>query len=131
MRNQEINRLYKESPTPGNGGVVTDMLKSMVNAAMEGEIDEKPKQQPLGCTNCCYGHTRKTVLCQAVSLSMQTPRYHSGTHDPHVLKYWGRKLGIGIDEVILSLYARGYSDEDARSLTAAISLWLTSQRRSH
>ena len=35
-------------------------------------------------------------------------------HDPMLIKKWERELGTGIDEIILSLYARGHSVEDVR-----------------
>lgn len=113
-RNQVLSRLYKGDPILGDGGIFTDMLQSMVNAALEGELDEKLNQKSLGETNRRNGHTRKTVRSEAGPLSIQTPRDRSGTHDPILIKKWERELGTGIDEVILSLYARGHSVEDVR-----------------
>src|SRR5690606_19421301 len=47
-------------------------------------------------------------------LSIQTPRDRHGTHEPILIKKWERELGTGVDEIILSLYARGHSVEDVR-----------------
>lgn len=113
-RNQVLSRLYKGEPILGEGGIFTEMLQSMVNAALEGELDEKLNQRSFGDTNRRNGHTKKTVRSQAGPLSIKTPRDRSGSHDPVLIKKWERELGTGIDEVILSLYARGHSVEDVR-----------------
>ncbi|MDD4424959.1 MAG: transposase, partial [Mariniphaga sp.] len=113
-RQEVISRLYKGDPILGDGGIFTDMLQSMVNAALEGELDEKLNHRPLGDTNRRNGHTRKVVRSPAGPLSIQTPRDRHGTHDPILIKKWERELGTGVDEIILSLYARGHSVEDVR-----------------
>lgn len=113
-RKEVLSRLYKGDPILGDGGIFTDMLQSMVNAALEGELDEKLNQKPFGDTNRRNGHTSKTVRSPAGPLSIHTPRDRRGTHDPILVKKWERELGTGIDEIILSLYARGHSVEDVR-----------------
>lgn len=113
-RQQVLSRLYKGDPILGDGGIFTDMLQSMVNAALEGELDEKLNQKPFDDANRRNGHTSKIVRSPAGPLSIQTPRDRSGTHDPILIKKWERELGTGIDEIILSLYARGHSVEDVR-----------------
>ncbi len=113
-RQEVISRLYKGDPILGDGGIFTDMLQSMVNAALEGELDEKLNQRPSGDANRRNGHTNKVVRSPAGPLSIQTPRDRNGTHDPILIKKWERELGTGVDEIILSLYARGHSVEDVR-----------------
>lgn len=113
-RQEVISRLYKGDAILGDGGIFTDMLQSMVNAALEGELDEKFNQRPIGDTNRRNGHTSKVVRSPAGPLSIQTPRDRHGTHEPILIKKWERELGTGVDEIILSLYARGHSVEDVR-----------------
>jgi putative transposase len=38
-RQEVIRRLYNNESLLGKGGIFTDMLQSMVNAALEGEMD--------------------------------------------------------------------------------------------
>jgi transposase-like protein len=47
-------------------------------------------------------------------LSIQTPRDRAGDHEPVIVKKRERELSTGLDEIILSLYARGQSVEDVR-----------------
>jgi transposase-like protein len=114
-RKEVINRLYKGDSILGDGGIFTGMLQSIVNAALEGEIDHHLKEQPYDEKgNRRNGHTQKIVRSPAGPLQVQTPRDRKGGHDPILIKKWQRDLGTGIDEIILSLYARGQSVEDVR-----------------
>jgi putative transposase len=47
-------------------------------------------------------------------LDVHTPRDRRGEHEPILVKKWDRDLGTGLDDIILSLYARGQSVEDVR-----------------
>jgi len=113
-RKEVLSRLYKGDPVLGDGGIFTDMLQSFVNAALEGEIENEIKEQRPGEQNRRNGHTTKVVRSSAGPLQVHTPRDRKGKYNPVLVKKWERKLGTGIDEIILSLYARGQSVEDVR-----------------
>lgn len=91
------------------------MLQAFVNAALEGEMDNHLKEQPSESKgNRRNGHTHKLVRSPAGPLEVHTPRDRQGDHEPLLIKKWERELGSGLDEIILSLYARGQSVEDVR-----------------
>jgi putative transposase len=114
-RKEVVSRLYKGDPILGDGGIFTDLLQALVNAALEGEIDPSMEQSALsGVANRKNGHTQKIVRSPAGPLEINTPRDRAGFHDPILIKKWERELGTGVDEIILSLYARGQSIEDVR-----------------
>lgn len=113
-RKEVLSRLYKGDPIIGYGGIFTELLQSMVNAALEGELDHNLKEKLEGDNNRRNGHTSKAVRSTAGPLAIRTPRDRNGDHDPILIKKWERELGTGIDEIILSLYARGQSVEDVR-----------------
>jgi putative transposase len=114
-RNEVVSRLYKGDPILGDGGIFTDLLQAIVNAALEGEIAHSIDQSAVsGLANRKNGHTQKTVRSPAGPLEISTPRDRAGLHDPILIKKWERELGTGVDEIILSLYARGQSIEDVR-----------------
>jgi putative transposase len=114
QRKEVVSRLYKGDPILGDGGIFTDMLQSFVNAALEGELDINLTDKPPGSSNRRNGYTDKVVRSAAGPLQVRTPRDRSGEHDPILIKKWERELGTGIDEIILSLYARGQSVDDVR-----------------
>lgn len=114
-RKEVLSRLYKGDPILGDGGIFTDMLQAFVNAALEGEIDESLKEdKDQGDTNRRNGHTHKIVRSNAGPIEVHTPRDRLCSHEPILIKKWERELGTGIDDVIISLYARGQSIEDIR-----------------
>ena len=114
-RKEVIRRLYNNEPLLGKGGIFADMLQSMVNAALEGEINYTlGSDSEIESANRRNGYINKQVRSSAGTLNIRTPRDREGVHDPVILKKWQRSLGTGIDEIILSLYARGQSVEDVR-----------------
>ena len=115
IRTEMLSRLYKGDPILGEQGVFTNLLQSFVNAALEGEMDNHLKESKGdNIENRRNGHTTKLLRSTAGPLSIQTPRDRSGEHEPIIVKKRERELGTGLDEIILSLYARGQSVEDVR-----------------
>lgn len=115
IRNEMLSRLYKGDPILGEKGVFTNLLQSFVNAALEGEMDnflQEAKNDSVD--NRRNGHTSKSLRSTAGPLSIQTPRDRAGAHEPVIVKKRERELSTGLDEIILSLYARGQSVEDVR-----------------
>jgi putative transposase len=114
-RAEVINRLYKGDPIVGDGGIFTDMLQALVNAALEGEMDNHLEESKLiDKENRRNGHTHKTVRSRVGPINIHTPRDRNGDHEPILIKKWDRDLSTGIDDIIISLYARGHSVEDVR-----------------
>jgi putative transposase len=110
-----LSRLYKGDPILGENGVFTNLLQSFVNAALEGEMDNFLQEAKDDSTdNRRNGHTSKSLRSTAGPLSIQTPRDRAGDHEPVIVKKRERELSTGLDEIILSLYARGQSVEDVR-----------------
>lgn len=114
-RKKVLDRMYKGEPILGEGGIFTDMLQAFVNAALEGEVDEHIEQSKESKTsNRRNGYTRKKVKSAAGQLNINTPRDREGSYNPMLLGKWDRSLDNGLDNIILSLYARGQSVEDVR-----------------
>src|SRR6056297_705442 len=117
-KREEIKRrLYAGDPIVGEGGIFTDMLQAMVNASLEGEMDNHLQTSKEGSgqgDNRRNGYTNKKVKSRVGSFQVNTPRDRKGDYEPQLIGKWDRELGSGMDEVILSLYARGQSQEDVR-----------------
>ena len=114
-RKEVVSRLYNGDPIVGEDGIFTDLLQALVNASLEGEMDyHLQKDYQEGKTNRRNGHIGKTVRSRVGPMQVLTPRDRDGSHDPQIIKKWERELGSGMDQVILSLYARGQSVEDVR-----------------
>ena len=115
LREEILSRLYKGDPLLGDKGIFTGILQSFVNAALEGEMDNFIKETKTeGSGNRRNGHIAKNLRSTAGPLSIQTPRDRLGDYDPVIVRKRERELTTGLDEIILSLYARGQSVEDVR-----------------
>jgi len=114
-RTEIVNRLYNGDPVVGDGGIFTDLLQALVNAALEGEMDYHLQEvKSDNKDDRRNGHTHKVVKSRVGPIAVNTPRDRDGSHEPQLVKKWERELGTGLDDVILSLYARGQSVEDVR-----------------
>ena len=118
VRKRVNDQLYSGKPLFGDGSIFTEMLQSMVNTALEGEMDahlkEVEDQDKAQTTNRRNGHNQKQVRSSEGPLNIATPRDRNGTHVPQLIEKWERELSTGMDDIILSLYARGHSVEDVR-----------------
>jgi transposase-like protein len=114
-RKEVLDRMYKGEPILGKDGIFTDMLQAFVNAALDGEADEHIERSKEGkITNRRNGYNSKKVKSSAGPLDIKTPRDRDGSYNPILVGKWDRSIDNGIDDIILSLYARGQSVEDVR-----------------
>jgi putative transposase len=115
IRQEVLRRLYQGDAIVGKDGIFTDLLQSMVNAALEGEMDHHLRESAQeGIVNRRNGKNKKRVSSSMGELEVQTPRDRAGRYTPQLVGKWERELGSGVEEMILSLYARGQSIEDVR-----------------
>src|ERR1035437_10800165 len=117
LRNEILGKLYKREPLFGDKGIFTGLLQSFVNAALEGEMDnfiQESKTDDSG--NRRNEYKAKSLRSTAGHLSIRTPRDRMGDHEPIIVKKREWELTTGLEEIILSLHARGQSIEDVRVL---------------
>ena len=115
LRKEILGRLYKREPLFCENGIFTGLLQSFVNAALEGEMDNFIQESKTDDSpNRRNGHISKSLRSTAGPLSIQTPRDRLGDHEPVIVKKRERELTTGLDDIIISLYARGQSVEDVR-----------------
>jgi putative transposase len=108
-----ISGLYQGNPLFGESGIFTDLLQRMVNLSLEGELESYLEESVSEKNNRKNGFKKKQVRSTGGMLSINTP-HRNGEYEPIMVKNWERELTIGMDEIILSLYARGHSVEDVQ-----------------
>lgn len=109
-----ISGLYEGNPLFGESGIFTGLLQRMVNMSLEGELESYLEESPSEKNNRKNGFKKKQVRSTGGMLSINTPRDRNGEYEPIMVKNWERELSTGMDEIILSLYARGHSVEDVQ-----------------
>jgi transposase-like protein len=95
----------------GPGGLLSQLAGRVIETALGAELTEHlgypPGQSPPGgAGNVRNGSTGKKVQTELGPVEVKTPRDRAGTFEPQIVKKRQRRL-TGVDEIVLSLYAKG------------------------
>jgi putative transposase len=95
----------------GQGGLLTRLTKSVLETALEAEMTEHlgyDKHDPMGRNggNSRNGTRTKTVVTEIGPVDIEVPRDRDGSFAPAIVRKRQRRLD-GVDEIVLSLAARG------------------------
>src|SRR5688572_23635545 len=105
-----IRDLREGKDLVGKDGILTGMIQRIVNAALEGELDEHLlTQKEIGQKNRRNGHTSKQIDTSMGPVEIHPPRDRESSFEPQIVGKWDRQLGTGVDQQILHLYAAGNS----------------------
>ncbi|MEV6971838.1 IS256 family transposase [Hamadaea sp. NPDC051192] len=110
----ELVRLAREQglSLTGPDGLLKQLTKTVLETALNEEMTEHlgyEKHNPAGAgaDNIRNGTRPKTVLTEASGLvQIDVPRDRASTFQPQIVKKRQRRLS-GVDEIVLSLYAKG------------------------
>ncbi|MDQ1717168.1 MAG: putative transposase [Pseudonocardiales bacterium] len=93
----------------GTGGLLSGLTKTVLETVLEAEMTEhlghEHGETPLG-SNMRNGLRTKTVLTEIGPVQIEVPRDRDGSFEPVIVPKRKRRLD-GIDEIVLSLTARG------------------------
>jgi putative transposase len=94
----------------GPDGLLKQLTKTVIETALDEELTEHlghDKHSPSETGNVRNGTRSKTVLTEATGhVEIDVPRDRAGTFEPQIVRKRQRRLS-GVDEVVLSLYAKG------------------------
>ena len=110
----ELVRLAREQglSLTGPDGLLKQLTKTVIETALSEEMTEHlgyEKHDPAGAGtgNIRNGTRAKTVLTEASGhVEVEVPRDRAGTFEPQIVRKRQRRLN-GVDEIVLSLYAKG------------------------
>lgn len=120
IRPEALDALIADArATGGPHGVealLTRMTKAVLERALGAEMTdhlgyEHSDPAGHGSGNSRNGSYPKTVLTQAGPVTVNVPRDRAGTFEPGIVRKRQRRL-TSVDDMILSLYARGMSTRD-------------------
>jgi len=100
----------------GDGGVLKDLTKRLVERALEGEMTHHLGYTPNAPEGKNTGNSRngkgsKTVLGESGAMEIQVPRDRTGEFEPQLVKKRQRRLP-GFDDKVIALYARGMTTRE-------------------
>lgn len=100
----DVYALFKDS--------FKDMLQELLEAEMDASIGyTKNKKQDVESENKRNGYSPKTVKSQYGEFQVDIPRDRTGEFEPKIIPKYQRDIS-GIEEKIISLYARGMTTRD-------------------
>src|SRR5262245_55738217 len=110
----ELVRLARERglSLTGPDGLLKQLTKTVLETALNEEMTEhlgyaKNDQAGAGADNIRNGSRAKTVLTEASGpVQIDVPRDRASTFQPQIVRKRQRRLS-GVDEIVLSLYAKG------------------------
>ncbi|ETN96446.1 IS256 family transposase [Zhouia amylolytica] len=107
-----LEQLKSTKKLEGSDGAFTPLLKKLLEASMEGEMDAHLKDSRPNRRN---GKGSKKVKTSFGEVPLEPPRDRDGTYEPEILPKRQRSLGPALEQKILSLYSMGMSYRDIAS----------------
>lgn len=118
---EAIDRLVADAQASGMGidgagGLLQQMMKAVLERALKAELTdhlgyEEGDPAGRGSGNSRNGSYAKTVTTTAGPVTVDVPRDRNGQYTPVIVPKGTRRLGQ-VDDMVLSLYARGMSTRD-------------------
>jgi putative transposase len=103
----------------GEGGILKGLVKSLIEAAMNAELDhhlgyEKNQKRREPSDNARNGHSDKTLVGDFGETEIKVPRDRKATYQPQIVPK-GQRRWDGFDDKIIAMYSRGMSTRDMQS----------------
>src|ERR1017187_5972239 len=107
---EAMKGLKEGKPLEGKEGILAPLIKRLVEASLEGELDHHLEQEQV--PNRRNGKTSKKVKTGLGQVQIKTPRDREGSFEPKILPKRQTFLGEALDNKVISMYARGMSYSD-------------------
>ena len=112
IKNKAIEQLKAGKPLLGKDGACAPVLESILNAALEGEMDAHLNDEERLNGNRRNGKMQKQVQTSMGEVTVSTPRDRNSTFDPQFIKKRETILAEGVADRIIGLYAMGNSTRE-------------------
>lgn len=117
LRQKIQEGLASGKPISGEGGVFTELLQTIVDACLDGEMSVHMEESKANSeTNRRNGRGQKKIKSEYGELEINPPRDRNGSFTPKLVEKRSRALGGGFDNIVLALYAQGNSNQDIQRL---------------
>ena len=112
IKNKAIEQLKAGKPLLGKDGAFAPLLESILNAALEGEMDAHLSEDERMSGNRRNGKMQKQVQTSMGEVTVSTPRDRNSSFDPQFIKKRETILAEGVADRIIGLYALGNSTRE-------------------
>lgn len=112
IKNKAIEQLKSGKPLLGKDGAFATLLESILNAALESEMDAHLSEDERVSGNRRNGKMQKLVQTPMGEVTVSTPPDRNSTFDPQFIKKRETILSEGVADRIIGLYALGNSTRE-------------------
>ncbi|WP_295810843.1 transposase [uncultured Apibacter sp.] len=112
INNKAMEQLKSSKSLLGKDGAFAPLLESILNAALEGEMDAHMDDSERSCGNRRNGYTPKQVQTPLDEVRVQNPRDRDSTFEPEFIKKRERILADNVADRIIGLYTLGNSTRE-------------------
>ncbi|MFK7983079.1 MAG: transposase, partial [Saprospiraceae bacterium] len=110
---EAVEQLRNGDKLGGKDGILAPLIKRIVEASLEGELNAHLyEEKAVGNANRRNGKSSKTVKTDYGQFELETSRDRTGSFEPELLPKRQTFLGKGLDDKIISMYAKGMSYGD-------------------
>ena len=117
---QAAEDLKAGKPMIGKDGIFTPLLKRLIEASLEGELDAHLAETRGSENNRRNGKKRKNIQSPLGGFEVFSPRDRTGSFTPQIVPKRQHQITSDIDARILSLYGRGMSYSDIQGHLAEL-----------
>jgi transposase-like protein len=109
---EAIEKLKEGKPLSGVDGIFTPLIKRILEASLEGELDAylEESEEP----NRRNGRLSKNLKTSIGNVEIDTPRDRNSSFEPQIVRKRQRVLNEELDRKIISMYGLGLSYRDIR-----------------
>jgi putative transposase len=109
---QAGEQLRSGKPLTGKDGVFTPLLKQIIEASLEGEMDQHLQETRKSDKNRRNGHAQKNIQSSLGGFDIFSPRDRNSSFEPQTIAKRQRVVSEDIDNKIIGLYGLGLSYSD-------------------
>lgn len=112
---EAAEQLRQGKSLTGEGGIFTPLIKQVIEAALEGELDEHLLSTRKTENNRRNGHTQKNLKSSLGGIEIFAPRDRAGSFAPQTIEKRQTLLPSDLEDKILGLYGLGMSYSDIQT----------------
>jgi transposase-like protein len=111
---EAVTRLKKGEELTGKGGILTPLIKQILESALDAELSQHLDDAKKSASNRRNGYNRKYVKSTNGGFELSTPRDRDGSFEPDLVKKRQTIIGTSLENKIIGLYSLGMSYNDIR-----------------
>jgi transposase-like protein len=112
---EAAEQIRQGKPITGEGGIFSPLIKQIVEAALEGELDNHLNETREIESNRRNGHTPKNLKSSLGGIEIFAPRDRNSSFEPQTIEKRQTMLPGDLEDKILGLYGLGMSYSDIQT----------------